>query len=93
MASSVKSDAPCVQTCPSFPAGSCRADAINAASEHRLSFRDAMLRATAQKAGCAAILSEDLQHGCRFSGVAVLNPFAPDAAARVEALLERDNPE
>ena len=56
-------------------------EAMDAVGEHRLSFWDAMLWATARQAGCAAILSEDMQHGRRFSGGAVLNPFAPDAAA------------
>lgn len=64
------------------------ADAMDAVGEHRLAFWDAMLWATARRAGCAAILSEDLQHGRRLGGVEVVNPFAADAAGRLAALLD-----
>lgn len=63
-------------------------DAMDAVGEHRLAFWDAMLWAAARQAGCAAILSEDLQHGRRFRGVEFVNPFAADAAGRLAALLE-----
>lgn len=62
-------------------------DAMDAVEEHRLSFWDALLWATARQAGCAAILSEDMQDGRRLSGVELINPFAADASARLEALL------
>lgn len=62
-------------------------DAMDAVAEHRLSFWDAMLWATARQAGCAAILSEDMQHGRRLSGVEFTNPFAVDAEARLAQLL------
>lgn len=63
-------------------------DAMDAVEEHRLSFRDAMLWATARQIGCSAILSEDMQDGRRLSGVEFINPFAADAPARLAALLE-----
>ena len=63
-------------------------DAMDAVEEHRLSFWDAMLWATALHAGCSAILSEDLQDGRRLSGVEIINPFNVDAARRLEPLLE-----
>jgi len=63
-------------------------DAMDAAEEHRLSFWDAMLWATARRIGCSTILSEDMQHGRSLSGVAIINPFAADAADRLAALLE-----
>ena len=63
-------------------------DAMEAVEEHRLSFWDAMLWATARRIGCSAILSEDMQDGRRLSGVAFINPFAADAADRLAALLE-----
>ena len=63
-------------------------DAMEAVEEHRLSFWDAMLWATARRIGCSAILSEDMQDGRRLSGVAIINPFAADAADRLAALLE-----
>lgn len=61
--------------------------AMEAVAEHRLSFWDAMLWATARQSGCVAILSEDLQDGRRLGGVDVINPFAGDAAARLAMLL------
>ncbi len=63
-------------------------DAMDAVEEHRLAFWDAMLWATARQIGCAAILSEDMQDGRRLSGVEIINPFIPEAAARLTALLE-----
>ena len=63
-------------------------DAMDAVAEHRLSFWDAMLWATARQIGCAAIISEDMQDGRRLSGVEIVNPFAADATARLAALLE-----
>ena len=63
-------------------------DAMDAVEEHRLSFWDAMLWATARQVGCSAILSEDLQDGRRLSGVEIINPFNMDAARRLEPLLE-----
>lgn len=64
------------------------ADAMDAVEEHRLSFRDAMLWATARQSGCSAILSEDLQDGRRLSGVEIINPFTAAAATRLAPLLE-----
>ena len=63
-------------------------DPMDAAEEHRLSFWDAMLWATARQIGCSAILSEGMQEGRRLSGVEFINPFAADAMARLAALLE-----
>lgn len=63
-------------------------DAMDAVVEHRLSFWDAMLWATARRVGCAAVLSEDMQHGRRLSGVELINPFAADAGDRLAELLE-----
>ena len=55
------------------------AEAMAAVDEHRFSFRDAMLWATARQAGCSVLVSEDMQHGRRLGGVEFVNPFAPDA--------------
>ena len=63
-------------------------DAMDAVEEHRLSFRDAMLWATARQSGCSVILSEDMQDGRRLSGVEIINPFMADAADRLRPLLE-----
>ncbi len=40
-----------------------------------LHFWDSLIVASAQHLGCTYLLSEDLQHGQRFGGVQVLNPF------------------
>jgi predicted nucleic acid-binding protein len=42
---------------------------------HQLSFWDALIIRSALKARCATIYSEDLQHGRRFDGVEIVNPF------------------
>jgi predicted nucleic acid-binding protein len=63
-------------------------DAMDAVEEHRLSFRDAMLWATARQIGCSAIITEDMQDDRRLSGVELIDPFAADGAARLAALLE-----
>jgi predicted nucleic acid-binding protein len=47
---------------------------------HHISFWDALLVQTARRAGCAILLTEDLQDGRRFDGVTVRNPFASVAA-------------
>ena len=44
--------------------------------EHGLQFWDAMLWATARRAGCTLLLSEDLQDGRVLGGVHFRNPFA-----------------
>jgi predicted nucleic acid-binding protein len=51
--------------------------AVDAVLRHRLSFWDAMLWATARRAGCRMVFSEDLQDGRRLDGVLFVNPFAP----------------
>ena len=52
--------------------------ALDLVAQHRISFWDAMLCATASRAGIAYLLSEDLQDGMRFGALTILNPF--DAA-------------
>ena len=42
---------------------------------HRVSFWDALVIRSAQQALCARLYSEDLQHGRRFEGVEIVNPF------------------
>jgi predicted nucleic acid-binding protein len=45
------------------------------AQDHRLSFYDALIVASAIEAGCDILYSEDMQHGRAIGGLAVLNPF------------------
>jgi predicted nucleic acid-binding protein len=64
------------------------ADAMDAVEEHRLSFWDAMIWATARRTGCSAVISEDMQDGRRLGGVEFINPFSGNAPARLAPLLK-----
>ena len=58
------------------------------AQQGRCSFWDGLLIATAVRAGCAFLLSEDMHEGARFNGLTILNPFVGDQLpAAIEALL------
>ena len=50
--------------------------AVAAAVAGQLSYWDALLLATLDRAGCTVVLSEDMGDGARHGGVAVRNPFA-----------------
>ncbi len=56
-------------------------------AEHGLQFWDAMLWATAKRAGCRMIFSEDFQDGRNLEGVLFVNPFKPENARLVEVAL------
>lgn len=62
-------------------------EAVEYVRDHRIQFWDAMLWITAKQAGCEIILSEDMQHGRRFGGVQIVNPFFPDSKDIVDRLL------
>ncbi len=49
--------------------------ALDAVKMHRLGFWDAMLWASAQRAGVRHLLTEDLQDGIVLQGVRFVNPF------------------
>jgi len=66
---------------------SCLDDAIPAYRDHRLSFWDAMLWATARRAGCRYLLSEDFQNGRTLGGVTFLNPFDPANGTALAGIL------
>jgi predicted nucleic acid-binding protein len=52
------------------------ADALRLAERHGFSIFDALMIAAALRAGCDALLSEDLQHGMVIDGrLRVVNPF------------------
>lgn len=51
--------------------------AIWATTRHRLAFWDAMLWATAHRAGCRLLITEDQHEGRDLDGVRFTNPFAP----------------
>ncbi len=50
-------------------------EALGAAGTHRLAFWDAMLWASAKRAGIRYLLSEDFQDGFVLHGVTFINPF------------------
>ncbi len=50
-------------------------EAIRLQTHLQLSFWDAMILTSARRLGCATLWSEDLNHGQRYEGVTVINPF------------------
>ena len=68
--------------------GAALAEAMAAVDEHRFSFWDAMLWATARRAGCSVLVSEDMQHGRRLGGVEFVNPFAPDGPSAMATMFD-----
>lgn len=50
-------------------------DALTARERHSLPFWDAMLWATARRANCGLVLTEDFQDGRTLEGVTFRNPF------------------
>lgn len=53
----------------------CLVDAMDAVADHDWSFWDAMIWATAKRAGCRLLISEDGQDGRTLGGVTIVNPF------------------
>lgn len=53
--------------------------------EGRQSYWDALLVATASRAGASALVTEDFADGAVFAGVEILNPFAEGATQRLKA--------
>jgi predicted nucleic acid-binding protein len=75
-----------------FPTATADADALRlalqASERGQLAFRDALLLATAQQAGCAVVLSEDMADGVALNGLIVRDPFkGPDLPVSVAPLL------
>jgi predicted nucleic acid-binding protein len=62
-------------------------EAMRAVSVHRIGFWDAILWATARRAGVRILFSEDFQDGQTIEGVRILNPFAAHNAMRIEQTL------
>ncbi|MFO0581069.1 MAG: PIN domain-containing protein [Anaeromyxobacter sp.] len=62
-------------------------DVLGAIDLHRLrglSFWDAMVVSAAKQAGCAVLLTEDLQDGRELEGLRVVNPFRAEVPAAHE---------
>lgn len=64
------------------------ADALALASGAQLRIFDALILATAASAGCALLLSEDLQEGFVYRGTTVANPFAETLHPLLASVLE-----
>jgi predicted nucleic acid-binding protein len=61
--------------------------ALNAVKAHRMEFWDAMLWASAHRAGVRHFLTEDLQDGFVLEGVTFVNPFKRANDRLVDAIL------
>jgi len=48
---------------------------LDLVERHQLAVYDALIVAAALQAGCAVLYTEDLQHGQKFGGLTVRNPF------------------
>jgi predicted nucleic acid-binding protein len=74
-----------------FPTAAADSDAFKTAlagaERGRSSFWDGLLVATVARAGCAYLLSEDMQDGARVGGVTILDPFVgedlPEGVAKL----------
>jgi predicted nucleic acid-binding protein len=64
-------------------------DALDLVRDHRLAFWDALMCATANRAGLNYLLSEDMQDGRRVGGLTIVNPFRPENAALIDRILPR----
>ncbi len=65
----------------------CLIEAMDAVADHGLSFWDAKIWATAKRAGCQLLISEDLQDDRTLGGVTIVNPFAPTPSPLIEQAL------
>ncbi len=61
--------------------------ALELVRDHRMAFWDALMCATASRAGLDYLLSEDMQDGRRFGGLTIVNPFRPENAALIDRIL------
>lgn len=65
----------------------CLVDAMDAVTDHNWSFRDAMMWATAKRAGCRLLISENGQDGRVLGGVTIVNPFLATPSPLLEQVL------
>ncbi|MDE1145549.1 MAG: PIN domain-containing protein [Azospirillaceae bacterium] len=70
----------------------CLVDAMDAVTAHNWSFWDAMIWATAKRAGCRVLITEDGQDGRTLGGVTLVNPFAPVPSPLLLAVLDGPKP-
>jgi predicted nucleic acid-binding protein len=65
----------------------CLVDAMDAVAAHSWSFWDAMIWATAKRAGCRLLIGEDGQDGRTLGGVTIVNPFAASPSSLLQEAL------
>ena len=56
--------------------------------DHKLQFWDALIITAAADAGCALLLSEDMQHGFVTRGLTIVNPLADKVHPKLTTLIE-----
>jgi predicted nucleic acid-binding protein len=61
--------------------------ALDLVRNHRLAFWDALMCATADRAGLQYLLSEDMQDARRLGSLTIVNPFRPENAALIDRIL------
>jgi predicted nucleic acid-binding protein len=75
---------------PVFAAdATCLVDAMEAVAAHGWSFWDAMIWATAKRAGCRLLIGEDGQDGRTLGGVTIVNPFTASPSPLLNEALGR----
>jgi predicted nucleic acid-binding protein len=70
----------------------CLVEAMDAVAAHSWSFWDAMIWATAKRAGCRLLITEDGQDGRTLGGVTLVNPFADNPSPLLLAALGMPKP-
>ena len=61
--------------------------ALDLAAEHHLQIWDAIILSVCAEAGCACLLSEDMQDGFVWRGVEIINPLTTEGSSRLQAIL------
>ena len=61
--------------------------ALSLVSDHKLGFWDALLCATAERAGLQYLLTEDLQDARRLGGLTIVNPFRTENRGLIDRIL------
>jgi predicted nucleic acid-binding protein len=59
------------------------------AANHQFQIWDAIIMAAAAEAGSEILLTEDMQHGFKWQGVTIINPFAMNAHPLLQKFLEK----
>ena len=73
---------------PVYAAGEDDLDlALAFVGDHRIGFWDALMCATADRAGLRYMLTEDLQDGRRLGRLTIVNPFRPENSGLIDRIL------